>query len=276
MNVYHAVHPAQAKNFDTQQLREHFLIEDCYRPDEVCLNYTLYDRMIVGGAMPVNNLVELPNYPILKSSYFLERREMGVLNVGEVGTIEVDGSTYELDYMDLIYLPKGAEGICFASKIAATPAKFYILSCPAHTSHSITTQKFADLKPMELGASQTANERKIYKYIHLEGIKSCQLVMGLTILSPGSIWNTMPAHTHDRRMEAYHYFNLPDDQRIFHLMGEPQEIRPLICKNASIVLSPPWSIHSGAGTTSYSFIWGMAGENLNYADMDLVPISQLR
>ena len=266
MQVYHAVHPTQAKAFDTEALRNHFLIENCYQPDQIRLSYTLYDRMVVGGAMPVTKELELTTYEVLKSAYFLERREMGILNVGEPGVVKADGVDYTLAFMDLIYLPKGTQSVSFSSTSGENPARFYILSCPAHVEKRIA---------VEMGSPQTANERKIYKYIYLEGVESCQLVMGLTILNPGSVWNTMPAHTHDRRMEAYHYFNLPDDQRVFHFMGEPAQLRPLVCKEGSVVLSPPWSIHAGAGTTSYSFIWGMAGENLNYADMDMVPISQL-
>ncbi|WP_400192991.1 5-dehydro-4-deoxy-D-glucuronate isomerase [Hymenobacter sp. B81] len=268
----YASSPRETAQMNTAQLREHFLIEQVFVPGQIELVYTHYDRMIVGGATPGAAPLSLPNPASLKAEYFLERRELGILNVGTAGQVTVDGAVYELGHQDCLYVGRGAQAVEFAGE----GARYYLLSAPAHHAHPTTLRTQAEATPVEMGALETANRRTIYKYIYSEGIQSCQLVMGLTQLQPGSVWNTMPAHTHDRRMEAYLYFNLPAEHRVLHLMGEPTETRPLWVANEQAILSPPWSVHSGCGTSSYAFIWGMAGENREYTDMDAVGIAQLR
>lgn len=276
MKTIHAVHPDDFKSYQTAKIRERFLVDKQVRPDQVNCTYTLYDRMIVGFANPVNQQLELPNYPNLRAGYFLERREIGIINVAGDGTVTADGESFDLKKLDCLYLGKGTRSVTFSSKDSNTPAVFYMLSCPAHAVHPTTLLTHADAVKVTLGSGETANHRTINKYIHLEGIKSCQLVMGLTILHNGSVWNTMPAHVHDRRMEAYFYFDVPEGQKIFHYMGEGDETRHITMDNYDAVVSPPWSIHAGSGTASYSFIWGMAGENLDYTDMDAIAIKDLR
>jgi 4-deoxy-L-threo-5-hexosulose-uronate ketol-isomerase len=271
-----AIGPRETASLDTAGLRQHFLIENIFTPGAIELTYTHYDRMIVGGAMPTEAALALPNPESLKASYFLERRELGALNVGGAGEIVVDGTTYPLGSQDCLYIGKGSKQVAFRSVDAAKPAKFYLLSAPAHKEYPTTLRTQAEATPVEMGALETANQRTIYKYIFTEGIASCQLVMGLTQLKPGSVWNTMPSHVHDRRMEAYLYFNLPQGQRVLHMLGEPSETRPLWVSNEQAILSPPWSIHTGCGTSAYAFIWGMAGENLEYTDMDPVALLDLR
>ncbi|RYU77191.1 5-dehydro-4-deoxy-D-glucuronate isomerase [Hymenobacter persicinus] len=276
MTQRYAISPRETAGLSTAELREHFLIENLFVPGDLTLTYTHYDRMIVGGAMPTGTPIALPNPGNLKAEFFLERRELGALNVGGAGSITVDGTVYELGNQDCLYVGKDAREVTFASADADTPAKFYLLSAPAHHAHPTTRRTQAEATPVEMGAAETANQRTIYKYIYAEGIQSCQLVMGLTQLKSGNVWNTMPSHTHDRRMEAYLYFNLPENQRVLHLMGEPSETRPLWVSNEQAILSPPWSIHTGCGTANYAFIWGMAGENREYTDMDAVGIFELR
>ena len=271
-----AIGPRETATLNTTGIREHFLIENIFTAGEIELTYTHYDRMIVGGANPTEAALTLPCPESLKANFFLERRELGALNVGGAGTVTVDGTVYELGNQDCIYVGMGAKDVQFASANAAQPAKFYLLSAPAHHTHPTTVRTQAEATPVEMGASETANERTIYKYIYAEGIQSCQLVMGLTQLKAGSVWNTMPSHTHDRRMEAYLYFNMNQGQRVLHLLGEPTETRPLWVSNEQAILSPPWSIHTGCGTAAYAFIWGMAGENREYTDMDAVPLDTLR
>jgi 4-deoxy-L-threo-5-hexosulose-uronate ketol-isomerase len=232
--------------------------------------------MIVGAANPVNEQLELENYPNLRADYFLDRRELGIINVAGDGEIIADGQAYSVNKLDCLYIGKGVKSVKFSSKDEANPAVFYILSCPAHATYPIQLLTNAQAVKVNAGDSSTANRRTINKYIHAEGIKSCQLVMGLTILSEGSVWNTMPAHVHDRRMEAYFYFDVPNGQRVFHYMGEGQETRHIVMDNYEAVVSPPWSIHSGSGTASYSFIWGMAGENQDYTDMDVFDIADIK
>jgi 4-deoxy-L-threo-5-hexosulose-uronate ketol-isomerase len=232
--------------------------------------------MIIGAAQPVTKRLELENYPELRASYFLERREIGIINVGGDGTILVDGQNFNLKKLDCLYIGKGAKQVHFSSDNPGTPAVFYLLSAPAHASYPTTLMTHAESAKVKAGDTLTANLRTINKYIHLDGIKSCQLVMGLTILSPGSIWNTMPAHVHGRRMEAYFYFDLDKQHRVVHYMGEGNETRHIWMKNYDAVVSPPWSIHAGSGTSSYNFIWGMAGENLDYTDMDALAIADLQ
>lgn len=276
MKVLHAVHPNDFKSYQTDQIRERFLMDRLVQPNQINLVYTHYDRMIVGVANPVNESLLLPTYPNLRANYFLERREMGIINVAGEGEIIADGKVYSLQKLDCLYIGKGISEVSFASRNAEDPAIFYILSAPAHTSHATTLLSHADAVKVTLGEAGTANKRTINKYIHADGIQSCQLVMGLTILHEGSVWNTMPAHVHDRRMEAYFYFDLADGQRVFHYMGEGQETRHIVMANYEAVVSPPWSIHSGSGTASYSFIWGMAGENLDYTDMDPLTITDIK
>ncbi|MGN6180439.1 MAG: 5-dehydro-4-deoxy-D-glucuronate isomerase [Mucilaginibacter sp.] len=276
MKTIHAVHPEDFKNYQTAKIRERFLIDKQVQPDQLNCTYTLYDRMIVGLANPVHKQLELPNYPNLRAEYFLERREIGIINVAGDGIVTADGQSFDLKKLDCLYIGKGTRSVTFASKDANSPAVFYLLSCPAHATYPTTLLTNEEAVKVTLGSSATANHRTINKYIHLEGVRSCQLVMGLTILHNGSVWNTMPAHVHDRRMEAYFYFDVPEGQKIFHYMGEGNETRHITMDNYDAVVSPPWSIHAGSGTASYSFIWGMAGENLDYTDMDAIAITDLR
>ena len=271
-----AIGPRETATLDTTGLREHFLIESLFKAGEILLTYTHYDRMIVGGAQPAGSALALPCPESLKATSFLERRELGVLNVGGAGQVRVGTGVYELGNQDCLYVGRCAGQVEFLSHDAAQPARFYLLSAPAHHAHPTTRRTQAEATPVEMGAAETANQRTIYKYIYAEGIQSCQLVMGLTTLKPGNVWNTMPAHTHDRRMEAYLYFDLAPGQRVLHLLGEPQQTRPLWVSEGQAVLSPPWSVHTGCGTAAYSFIWGMAGENREYTDMDAVPLADLR
>jgi len=276
MQVRYAVGPNETRRFSTDELRENFLIETLFTPDTVQLCYSHFDRVIVGGVMPVSLSVALKTYDELKSDYFLERRELGVINVGGTGSIMVDGQSYELNKLDCLYMGRGSKEVTFSSQKAATPALFYLLSAPAHTTYPTQKAAQGDVFSAPMGSKEAANERVIYRYIHRDGIASCQLVMGLTILKTGSVWNTMPAHVHDRRMEAYFYFDLDPAHRVVHLMGQPTETRHLMVANHQAIVSPPWSVHSGCGTSNYSFIWGMAGENMNYADMDMIAIPDLR
>jgi 4-deoxy-L-threo-5-hexosulose-uronate ketol-isomerase len=276
MQVRFANSSKETAAMTTEELRGNFLVENLMVTDEVKLVYSHYDRIIVGGAKPVNKTLLLPTDSELKAEYFLERREMGIINVGGPGTIEVDGENYSLSKLDCVYVGKGAQKVSFKSGDVSTPAVFYFLSAPAHAAHSNHLMKKEEASPVTIGDTKTANHRTIYKYIHAEGIKSCQLVMGLTVLGEGSVWNTMPAHTHTRRMEAYFYFDVLPDHRVIHLMGQPQETRHLIVANHEAIISPPWSIHAGCGTANYSFIWGMGGENYTYTDMDAVAIGELK
>ncbi|HEY0771534.1 MAG TPA: 5-dehydro-4-deoxy-D-glucuronate isomerase [Sphingobacteriaceae bacterium] len=260
----------------TGKLRQNFLIEDLMQEDKFSLTYSHYDRAIIGGVIPVNNELELPNFDNLRSDYFLERRELGVINIGGPGEIIIEGSVFQLDRLDTVYAGKGSKKVIFKSISAANPAKYYLFSTPAHQTYPAALIRKEDASPVNIGSAETANERSIYKYIYLQGQRSCQLVMGLTLLKQGSVWNTMPSHTHDRRMEAYFYFDVPENQVVFHFMGQPQETRHLVVQNNQAVISPPWSIHSGCGTSNYGFIWAMAGENQDYSDMDAVEIKDLR
>ena len=275
MKVIQAVHPEDFKHYTSSVIRERFLLDKLAQADTINCVYTLYDRMIVGVANPTTQALELENYAPLRANYFLERRELGIINVAGNGKIVADGKTYQLGKLDCLYIGKGTKSVSFSSDDANAPAVFYILSCPAHATHDTILMTNTQAVKVTLGDASTANHRTINKYIHLEGIKSCQLVMGLTILHNGSVWNTMPPHTHDRRMEAYFYFDVPQGHRVFHYMGEGHETRHILMDNYDAVVSPPWSIHAGSGTASYSFIWGMAGENLDYADVDPVPVATM-
>jgi 4-deoxy-L-threo-5-hexosulose-uronate ketol-isomerase len=268
--------PKETAEMDTEGLRSAFLTAPLMRDDTVQLMYTHYDRVIMGGAKPVRNKLSLDTHPELKADFFLERRELGIINVGGTGRIRTDGLAQDMDRLDCLYVGKGVKKVIFESVDAKSPALFYLLSAPAHTAHPVQFLAKENALPTDTGAPETSNARTIYKYIHAQGIQSCQLVMGLTILKTGSVWNTMPAHTHTRRMEAYFYFDLPEGQRVFHFMGRPDQTRHLVVENHQAIVSPPWSIHSGCGTSHYAFIWGMAGENYTYTDMDPVTIPELR
>jgi 4-deoxy-L-threo-5-hexosulose-uronate ketol-isomerase len=276
MQIIQAVHPEDFELYNTQKIRSRFLLEDLKSADQANFVYSHYDRMITGLISPQTIEIELVNYDVLRSGYFLERREMGIINVGGAGRIIVDGTEYDLEKLDALYLGKGVKEVRFSSLNLADPALFYALSCPAHQSYPTTYLAHSDAFSAELGSLETSNARKIRRYIHKDGIQSCQLVMGLTVLSTGSVWNTIPPHTHDRRMEVYFYFDVDEDQRVFHYMGEPQETRHIVVANHQAVLSPPWSIHAGGGTKNYSFIWGMAGENKDYSDMDTIAVTEIR
>jgi 4-deoxy-L-threo-5-hexosulose-uronate ketol-isomerase len=260
----------------TGELRNAFLTGNLMQDDTVQLVYTHYDRVIIGGVKPVKKGVSLETHPELKADFFLQRREMGIINTGGKGKVRADDGAHELNKLDCLYLGKGVKKISFESADADDPALFYLLSTPAHASHPVQLLGKEKALPTDMGSMETSNARTIYKYIHAEGIQSCQLVMGLTILKTGSVWNTLPAHTHTRRMEAYFYFDVPEQQRVVHFMGLPNETRHLFVANHQAIVSPPWSIHSGCGTSNYSFIWGMAGENYTYTDMDMVAIADLR
>jgi 4-deoxy-L-threo-5-hexosulose-uronate ketol-isomerase len=276
MKIIHAVHPEDFINYNTQKIREKFLLENLVSPGKIECAYTHYDRMIVGAAMPTGTPLQLNTYDQLKSDYFLARREIGIVNIGGAGSISVDGENFDLQKLDCLYIGKGKQNIQFNSTDAKAPAKFIFFSCPAHQEYPNQLMKAADATPAELGSLENNNHRTINKYVHADGLKSCQLVMGVTSFKAGSIWNTMPPHTHDRRMEAYFYFDLAEGQRIIHFMGEPQETRHMFLNNEQAILSPSWSIHSGVATGNYSFIWAMAGENMAFTDMDAVPIQTLQ
>lgn len=275
MNFRFAVSQNEAKHFNTEQLREHFLIEQLMQDDLVQLTYTHYDRVIVGGAKPVNKTLILPNHPELRADFFLERREIGIINIGGSGKVLADGKEFSVNKLDCVYLGKGTREVKFKSVRKNDPAVFYLLSSPAHHTYPNKLMVKEKAAPVVLGSPETSNQRTVYKYIHLEGIKSCQLVMGLTVLEKGSVWNSVPPHTHTRRMEVYLYFDLAPEHRLFHFMGEPQQTRHIVMKNQEAVISPPWSTHFGCGTSNYGFIWGMAGENLVYSDMDPAPVNEL-
>ena len=268
--------PREVKGMNTQQLRENFLVQNLMQANQIQLVYSHFDRVIVGGAMPVSNPVLLPNEAELRADYFLERRELGIINVGGAGSVEADGVVYELNKLDALYLGKGTRSVSFTSASADQPAQYFLLSAPAHHTYPNRRMQKDEAAPVHLGEKATSNERTIYKYIHQEGIQSCQLVMGLTVLKEGSVWNSVPPHTHTRRMEVYFYFDLPEAHRVFHLMGEPQETRHIVMANQEAVISPPWSVHCGPGTTNYGFIWAMAGENYTFTDMDPVPIATMQ
>jgi 4-deoxy-L-threo-5-hexosulose-uronate ketol-isomerase len=264
------------QSMTTIELRSSFLLESLFAKNTVELVYVDLDRTVIGSAVPSPGPLTLPCPHELRATSFLERRELGVLNIGGPGTVEVDGQSYSLDKLDALYIGRGAVTVTFHSSDLSSPANFYLLSYPAHAEYPRTLIPFDDQEPTTIGAAETANRRHISKLIHLEGARSCQLVMGLTQLDTGSIWNTMPPHTHMRRSEVYLYFDIPATDRVIHLMGPPQETRHLIVADKQVVISPGWSIHAGAGTRNYKFCWGMGGENQVYSDMDPAPIAELR
>jgi 4-deoxy-L-threo-5-hexosulose-uronate ketol-isomerase len=276
MKVIHSVHPEDFSNYDTKKIRENFLLESLVQPDKIECVYTHYDRMIIGAANPVDQALQLDTHEQLKADHFLSRREIGIINIAGNGYVTVDGERFELEKQDCLYIGKGKEKIIFTSVNKISPAKFIFFSCPAHQEFPTRLMKPAEALPAEMGSLDNNNHRVINKYIHNDGIQSCQLVLGVTNFKKGSIWNTMPPHLHDRRMESYFYFDLAEGQRIIHFMGEPNETRHIFLNNDQAILSPPWSIHSGVATANYSFIWAMAGENKVFTDMDPVPVQSLK
>ncbi|MCD8373292.1 MAG: 5-dehydro-4-deoxy-D-glucuronate isomerase [Clostridia bacterium] len=286
-DVRYSNHPDDSKHYDTQTLRDKYLIEKIFEADDILLTYSHQDRIIAGGAMPVNEKLSLGTFKELATDYFLERREMGVINIGGAGTIALDGKVYSIGHKEGIYIGMGTKEITFASDDKKNPAKFYINSCPAHKTYPTVkiTKPVEGKQPEEgvkycvqrhLGTMEGINKRTINQFIIGDVCESCQLAMGMTELAPGSSWNTLPSHTHERRMEVYMYFEVPEDQAVIHLMGTPQETRHIILHNEQAVISPSWSIHTGVGTMNYTFIWGMCGENQAYDDMDNILTKDLR
>lgn len=279
-----ACHPDDVKRYDTEQLRSHFMMPEVMTKDKITLTYSMYDRLVYGGVVPVTKTVVLETIDPLKAEYFLERRELGVINTGGAGIVSVDGKDYELNFKDALYVGRGKKNVTFRSKNASEPAKFYINSTPAHKEYKtqlITIDgRKGSIKAncIKAGSMEESNDRVINQLITNNVLQEgpCQLQMGLTELKPGSVWNTMPAHTHTRRVEAYYYFNVPEGNAICHLMGEPQENRLIWLHNEQAVMSPEWSIHAAAGTSNYMFIWGMGGENLDYGDMDKVQYLEMK
>ena len=273
--VRHAANPTDFLAYDTPRIRQDFLIKGLLQDDQIRMVYSHYDRYISGGAVPKEAPLQLETIDPLKAAYFLERRELGIINVGGKGRVSVDGIDYDLEYKEALYVGKGQENVLFSSTDGQNPARFYFNSAPAHHAYpnQLITDSEAEL--VELGSLEASNARTIRKLIVNSIVKTCQLQMGMTEMKPGSVWNTMPAHKHDRRMEVYFYFELPDDQAVCHFMGEPQDTRHIWLHNEDAAISPPWSIHCGSGTSNYTFIWGMAGENLDYGDMDKCTVSEL-
>lgn len=259
----------------TAELRETFLIENLFQAGRIEMRYVDLDRTVIGSAVPAGSPLKLETDEALRAEYFLERRELGVLNVSGAGTVTVNGETFSLDKLDALYAGRGNEEVVFASSDPLAPSEFYLLSYPAHAAYPTRLIKAAEQGPLSLGKAENANLRTITKLIHMEGTRSCQLVMGFTQLAPGSVWNTMPPHTHMRRSEVYFYFDIPEDQRVIHLMGPGRETRNVVVGNKQVVVSPGWSIHAGVGTSNYAFCWGMGGENQVYSDMDALKIAEL-
>lgn len=276
MEIRYSTHPDHAKTFTTEELRKHYLVEELFVPNEIKLTYSMEDRTIIGGITPTQEVISLKGYDEIKADYFLERREVGIFNVGGKGIITVDGEQYDMENKDCLYIGLGKKELLFSSESAENPAKYYLYSAPAHKEYPTQHVAFKDIEGDRLGSLENANDRVIRRMIHLEGIQSCQVVMGMTQLNTGSVWNSMPTHTHNRRSEVYLYIDLDENARMFHFMGEPTETRHLVMKNEQAVISPPWSIHCGSATSNYTFIWAMAGENKTYTDMDAAPMDVLR
>ena len=274
--IRYSNNPVDAKSYDTERIRKEYLVTDIMKEDEINLVYSFNDRFIVGGTVPVKQSVVLESIDPLKADYFLNRRELGVINVGGKGYVLADGKEYEMNYKDALYVGSGTKKVEFRSGDPAKPARFYLNSAPGHQTFPTRLVTLADADVVELGSLETSNARKINKLLVNSVIDTNQLQMGMTELQPGSVWNTMPPHVHSRRMEAYFYFEVPENQAICHFMGEPQETRHIWLQNEEAVISPAWSIHSAAGTSNYIFIWGMAGENLDYGDMDHIKISDIK
>ncbi|WNJ18637.1 5-dehydro-4-deoxy-D-glucuronate isomerase [Pontibacter sp. G13] len=275
MNIKFAVHPNDFQQYGTDRLREEFHAPSGFESGKISLTYTHYDRFVFGYIQPTTESLSLPSYPELQSDFFHQRRESGILNVGGTAEVTVDGTAYSLENGNILYIGRGAESVSFQSADEASPALLYLNSAPAHAAHPTTLGLKAEANRVELGTPETANERVLFQFIHENGIKSCQLVMGYTEMISGSVWNTFPPHTHDRRMEVYMYFDLPEDHLVMHFMGPGNNTRNLVMRNHEAAISPPWSIHAGAGTIAYKFAWGMAGENQAFTDMDGIPLTDI-
>lgn len=280
MDIRYSANQKDVKRYTTEELRREFLIENLYVPDEIVAVYSHVDRMVTLGCMPVHETVPIDKgidvWANFGTSYFLERREIGIFNIGGAGKISVDGTVYPLGYKDCLYITRGAKEVLFSSGDPAAPAKFYMVSAPAHRSYETRLLRLEDAAKRPMGDTATSNKRVINQFIHPDVLPTCQLSMGMTVLEPGSVWNTMPAHTHERRMEIYMYFEVPENNVVFHLMGEPQETRHIVMRNEQAVISPSWSIHAGAGTSNYTFIWAMGGENQAFDDMDNIATPDLK
>lgn len=275
-SMHYLPSPAAARRLTTDELRERFLVSGLFQPGAVTLRPVDLDRVVVGGAVPLAEPLALPPLEYLRAEYFCERRELGVLNTGGAGTVTVDGTAHALAAHDVLYVGRGSRDVTFASHDAAAPARFYLVSYPAHAAHPTTRVTPAEADALELGTQETANARRVRRYVHAGGARSAQLVMGVTTLAPGSVWNTMPPHTHARRSEVYLYFDLPPDAIVLHLLGEPTETRTVVARDGDVALAPGWSMHAGCGTRAYSFCWAMGGENQDYADMQGVGMEELR
>ena len=280
MDIRYSANQRDFKRYTTEEIRGDFLIENLYKKDEVVAVYSHVDRMVTLGCMPVEEVVSISKgidvWANFGTDYFLERREIGIFNIGGAGKIKADGEVFEMGYKDCLYITKGTKEVTFESNSPAAPAKFYMVSAPAHTSYKTTFIPIEKAAKKPLGSMETSNKRVINQFIHPDVLKTCQLSMGMTVLESGSVWNTMPAHTHERRMEVYMYFEVPENQVVFHMMGEGTETRHIVMQNEQAVISPSWSIHSGAGTSNYTFIWAMGGENQAFDDMDNIPTTDLR
>jgi 4-deoxy-L-threo-5-hexosulose-uronate ketol-isomerase len=280
MDIRYSVNQRDFKRYTTEEVRGEFLIENLYKKDEVVAVYSHVDRMVTLGCMPVNEVVSISKgidvWANFGTDYFLERREIGIFNIGGAGKIKADGEVFEMGYKDCLYITKGTKEVTFESNSPENPAKYYMVSAPAHTSYKTTFIPIEKAAKKPLGSMETSNKRVINQFIHPDVLQTCQLSMGMTVLEPGSVWNTMPAHTHERRMEVYMYFEVPENQVVFHMMGEGQETRHIVMRNEQAVISPSWSIHSGAGTSNYTFIWAMGGENQAFDDMDNIATTDLR
>ena len=276
MELRYSPDPVRFCRMTTQETRDSFLIESLFTPDAIEMVYVDVDRVIVGSAVPVQKPLSLTSADELRADYFCQRRELGVLNIGGSGSVIVDGQSYVMANLDCLYVGRGSKEIAFTSDDAADPAKYYLLSYPAHADYPTSHVQIEQAAPVQLGSVEASNKRTIYKYIHPDGVKSCQLVMGFTVLEPGCVWNTMPPHTHERRMEVYMYFNVPADARVFHYMGKPEETRHIAVADGQAVISPSWSIHAGVGTAAYTFCWGMGGENQAFDDMDHLTMDDIK
>ena len=280
MDIRYSTNPNDFKRYTTEELRKEFLIQNLYAPDEVHVVYSHVDRMVTFGIMPVNKKLSLDEgidvWHTFGTHYILERREIGIFNLGGDGSITVDGTKYDLSFEDCLYITKGSKEVYFESKDSTNPARFYAVSAPAHTSYETKLLTIADANKRPCGDAKTSNKRVINQFIHPDVLKTCQLSMGLTQLEEGSVWNTMPAHTHERRMEIYTYFNIPENNVVFHMMGQGDETRHIVMHNFDAVISPSWSIHSGCGTSNYTFIWAMGGENMEFDDMDNINIPDMK
>lgn len=280
MDIRYSANQRDFKRYTTEEVRQEFLIENLYKPDQVVAVYSHVDRMVTMGCMPVKKTVAIDEgidvWETFGTHLFLERREIGIFNIGGPGVISVDGKTYDLGYKDCLYITRGAKDVLFKSSDPAAPAKYYMVSSPAHCSYETKLIKIADAAKKPCGSAETSNKRVINQFIHPDVLRTCQLSMGMTVLEEGSVWNTMPAHTHERRMEVYMYFEVPENNVVFHMMGEPTETRHIIMQNEQAVISPSWSIHAGAGTSKYTFIWAMGGENQAFDDMDVIAMPDLR